>query len=104
MQARYFPADVPLPDDPPDDPLVAEPQAVRPTSALAATAAVINFFNSYLPLMKGSASLRSSPTGDVARPTGREHERGPCPDSPQASPGDSATEGTSASSPVLMPN
>jgi hypothetical protein len=46
MQARYFVAVVPLP---PDDPLVAAPQAVRPTSALAATAAVINFFNNYLP-------------------------------------------------------
>jgi len=29
--------------------LVAEPHAVSTTSALAATAAVINFFNDYLP-------------------------------------------------------
>jgi hypothetical protein len=65
MQARYLVADVPLPDDPPVD----EPQAVRPTSALAATAAVMIFFNNYLPMIKGSAALRGSPTGG-ARPAG----------------------------------
>jgi len=47
MQPRNLLADVPPPPD--DDPLVADPHAVSPTSALAATAAVINFFKNYLP-------------------------------------------------------
>jgi hypothetical protein len=72
MQARYFVAEVPLPDPLPD-----EPHAVRPTSAQAATAAVINFFINYLLIRKGSATLRGSPTGSAARLFGSEHGQAP---------------------------
>jgi hypothetical protein len=75
IQPRNLPAEVPpvlL-----DDGEVADPHAVSTTSALAATAAMINFFNNYLPIMKGSAALRRSPTAGVARPVGREHDGDP---------------------------
>jgi len=69
MQPRNLPAEVPPVLD--DDGEVADPHAVSTTSALAATAAMINFFNNYLPIMKGSATLRGSPAGGAALPTGR---------------------------------
>ena len=47
MQPRNLVAEVPPVLD--DDGDVADPHAVSTTSALAATAAVINFFNDYLP-------------------------------------------------------
>jgi hypothetical protein len=67
MQPRNLPADVP---EPLEDGEVAEPHADSTTSATAAVAAVINFFNNYLLIIDGQRNLAPMPPARLA-PAGR---------------------------------